>query len=206
MYMNVCVSNKSSVHETFKTAGTNLLKLVQTGSIMFQIFEIMNFEIFSWKFLLEIFKISNLYTLKIIEVYSIAPPSDPFKVKKNFAQKWIAWNDLWTFNLETPFGNTTWTHHFGNSDLETGDQKHICNLLHIYGLCKIKCICNLRYIFNHSWKWHEYVCLSLYIKNGLGLGNHTFRPTRIIRISLKYLIFGSKVSRSNIRSNRKLKR
>ena len=111
MYMNVCVSNKSSVHETFKTAGTNSLKLVQTGSIMFQIFEIMNFEIFSWKFLLEIFKISNLYTLKIIEVYSIAPPSDPFKVENNFAQKWIAWNDLRTFNLETPFGNTTWTHH-----------------------------------------------------------------------------------------------
>ena len=49
MYMNVCVSNKSSVHETFKTAGTNLLKLVQTGSIMFQIFEIMNFEIFFLK-------------------------------------------------------------------------------------------------------------------------------------------------------------
>ena len=59
----------------------------------------------------------------------------------------------------------------------------ISNLLHIYGLCKIKCICNLRYIFNHSWKWHEYVYFSLYIKNGLGLGNHTFRPTRIIRIS-----------------------
>ena len=155
MYMNVCVSNKSSVHETFKTAGTNSLKLVQTGSILFQIFEIMNFEIFSWKFLLEIFKISNLYTLKIIEVYSIAPPCGPFKVKKNFAQKWIAWNDLRTFNLETPLGNITW---------KWLDQKHICNLLHIYGLCKIKCICNLRYIFNHSWKWHEYVCLSLYIK------------------------------------------
>ena len=112
-------------------------------------------KFFSWKFLLEIFKISNLYTLKIIEVYSIAPPCGPFKVKKNFAQKWIAWNDLRTFNLETPLGNITW---------KWLDQKHICNLLHIYGLCKIKCICNLRYIFNHSWKWHEYVCLSLYIK------------------------------------------
>ena len=94
----------------------------------------------------------------------------------------------WSSNF--PLGNITWKHADVTWKL-VRDQKHICNLLHIYGLCKIKCICNLRYIFNHSWKWHEYVCLSLYIKNGLGLGNHTFRPTRIIRISLKTLILGS---------------
>ena len=167
MYMNVCVSNKSSVHETFKTAGTNSLKLVQTGSKMFQIFEILNFKIFFLKiFTWDFQNLSPVY----FENYRgllYCPTLWPF-LHKNELHETICELSIWKHHLDTSLGK---------SDLETGDQKHICNLLHIYGLCKIKCICNLRYIFNHSWKWHEYVCLSLYIKTDLALEiTHLDRP------------------------------
>ena len=160
---NVCVSNKSSVHETFKTAG-----LAQTGSNWSD--PVSNF----WNFFLKIFTwdFQNLDPVYIenhrglLYCPTLWPLFGQVILHKNELHGLIFQLSTWKRHLEMSIGN-----------IWLGNEKHICNLLHIYGLCKIKCICNLRYIFNHSWKWHEYVCLSLYIKTDLALEiTHSDRP------------------------------
>ena len=101
------------VYQTKALFIQNSKLLEQTGSNWFVADQNLNFWISI--FLNEIFTISYLYTLKIIEVYSIAP-HDSFKVKLYFAQKSIVGM---IFTLETPFGNATWKDYLEKNHLET---------------------------------------------------------------------------------------